>query len=354
MKQIDRNHHLISENTDLEKSRKNDHVDLAYQSQINQNQKLNHFNYEPLFTSHRSALNNTDKLERQFLGKQLRAPLWISSMTGGGSRSKKLNHMFAEVAAEFGLGMGLGSCRPLLTKSDSFEDFNVRKIIGKALPLVANIGQGQIEELIRDNEMNRLNDLISSLDADGLIFHINPMQEWFQPEGDRFEKTPLEIIQLLLEELNCPLIVKEVGQGFGPKSMLALCKLPLAGIEFGAFGGTNFSYLETLRTQNNEQENDPLCYVGHTAEEMVNMVNHYIESSELSSKELPMMIISGGIRNYLHAHQLMKMSKFNTMYAQAGKLLFAAEKSKIDLQKYISAQIDGLKMAQNYLTLEGE
>lgn len=354
MKQIDRNHHLISDNTDLEKSRKNDHVDLAYQSQINQSQKLNQFNYEPLFTSHQSALKNTVNLERQFLGKQLRAPLWISSMTGGGSRSKKLNHLFAEIAAEFGLGMGLGSCRPLLSKNDSFDDFNVRNIIGKDLPLVANIGQGQIEELMRDNEINRLNELIHSLDADGLIFHINPMQEWFQPEGDRFQYTPLEIIQLLLEELNCPLIVKEVGQGFGPKSLLALCKLPLAGIEFGSFGGTNFSYLETLRAQSNNIDRDPLCYVGHTAEEMVGMVNQYIDSGELLSKELPMMIISGGIKNYLHAYQLMEMSKFNTMYAQAGKLLFAAEKSKIELQNYISAQVDGLKMAQNYLTLKGE
>lgn len=48
--------------------------------------------------------------------------------------------------------------------------------------------------------------------------------------------------------LDCPIVVKEVGQGMGPGESQTIIELPLAAIDFGAAGGTNFALLEILRS----------------------------------------------------------------------------------------------------------
>ena len=83
--------------------------------------------------------------------------------------------------------MALGSCRPLMESAARFEDFNLRTILGDDLPFYANIGIAQLEQLnlnktLADYFFGQLKDL----DVDGLIVHVNPLQEWLQPEGDRF------------------------------------------------------------------------------------------------------------------------------------------------------------------------
>ncbi len=51
----------------------------------------------------------------------------------------------------------------------------------------------------------------------------------------------------VLDTVDFPVIVKEVGQGMGPESIRAFLKMPIAALDFGAYGGTNFSKLEMLR-----------------------------------------------------------------------------------------------------------
>ena len=61
-------------------SRKRDHIDLAFQSQIGDAALDPRFYYEPLLAAHP---DEEADLEIAFLGKTLRLPLWVSSMTGG-------------------------------------------------------------------------------------------------------------------------------------------------------------------------------------------------------------------------------------------------------------------------------
>ena len=68
-----------------------------------------------------------------------------------------------------------------------------------------------------------------------------------QPEGDRYYSSPVSLIKSILASTDIPIVVKEVGQGFGPKSMKALCELDLQAIEFASLGGTNFTLLEQSR-----------------------------------------------------------------------------------------------------------
>jgi isopentenyl-diphosphate delta-isomerase len=326
--------------------RKKDHIELAFRSQISKLDKDTRFVYEPLFSAHPDGLEPID-----FLGKKINAPVWISSMTGGTSMAKKINYNLATLAKEFGLGMGLGSCRCLLDNDDCLNDFNVRPIIGDELPLYANLGVSQVETLLLENQVSKIENLIEKIKADGLIIHINPMQEFFQPEGDLLKNSPILIIEELLKVLDCKIIVKEVGQGMGYESLKALLKLPIAAIDFGAFGGTNFSKLEQLRS------NKPLiksigvlAQVGETAEEMTNDMNDLFE--EFPDRQNIEVIISGGIKSFLDGYYLINKIKFNAIYGQGSTFLAYAMEDYETLRTFFTYQLKGLQMAKAYLRIK--
>lgn len=329
--------------------RKTGHIQLTQSAQTPKELVDSRFNYEPLFSKHPTDFN---VLKTQFLDKNLGAPLWISSMTGGTGAAKHINQNLATVCAQFKLGMGLGSCRPLLENEQYFDDFNLRPIIGNDLPFYANIGIAQIEELIINKNVQKLNALVGKLQADGLIIHLNPLQEWFQPEGDRYSRPAIETIEQILEIVPYKIIVKEVGQGIGPKSLAALMKLPLAAIEFAAFGGTNFSKLEALRHEDNLIcQHDGLTLVGHTAQEMVDIANE-IQGKHADKKLCREFIISGGIHNYLDGFYLCKKLKGNSVFGQASAMLKHANTGHKELANYIEETLRGLAMAHNFLELK--
>lgn len=336
--------------TDLDPSgpqRKSDHISLAFQSQVEGGSLDWRFHYEPMLAAHPDPVTVLKPFG--FLGKTLRLPIWVSSMTGGTELARKINHNLARACNEFGMGMGLGSCRSLLASDEYLEDFDVRPIIGEDLPLFANLGIAQVEKLLELGELDKIDDLLSRLRADGLIVHVNPLQEFLQPEGDRLRRPPLETLQILLSRATYPIIVKEVGQGFGPKSMEALLQLPLAAVDFGAAGGTNFSRLELLRSDPQRKEAfDALVRVGHTAGEMVDMVNQLADSlgDRLVCKEI---IVSGGIRNFLDGYYLLSKLTLRAVYGQASAFLRYAREDYDELRKYVHSQAEGLAIAKAYL-----
>ena len=239
----------MSENQKNLESRKADHIELALQAQANEDKWRDKFYYEPIFSGNYRELD----LSLSFLNKTMHAPVWISSMTGGTEKARLINENLARLCKEFGLGMGLGSCRPLLESKERWDDFNLRPIIGSDRPFYANLGIAQMEQELENNNLDRVNNLLSELDVDGLIIHINTLQEWAQLGGDTIQHPPLETIEATLEKIDAPIIVKEVGQGFGPLSLAALTSLPLAAIDFGAYGGTNFTLLEQLRKKKKQK-----------------------------------------------------------------------------------------------------
>ena len=109
-------------------NRKSDHIKLAYQSRIDSQEILKHFDYEPIIASFSDAVIP----ESKFVGKTMRYPIWISSMTGGTKLARTINHNLARAVKEFGIGMGLGSCRCLLSSDACFDDFDVRDIMGES------------------------------------------------------------------------------------------------------------------------------------------------------------------------------------------------------------------------------
>ncbi len=332
--------------TNQTSNRKKDHIELAFQSQTFGVDSR--FYYEPFLIAHP---NDTIIPTKDIASKTLNLPLWVSSMTGGTEMAGIINRNLAMACKEFGMGIGLGSCRIILDDSTYFDDFNIRPYLGNDQPLFANLGIAQIEELIEENKLNLLHDLIHKLDADGLIVHVNPLQEWLQPEGDFIHSAPIETIKRLLDKINYKLIIKEVGQGFGPKSFIELLQLPIEAIEFGAHGGTNFATLELLRqTEAIKEQLLPITKIGHTADEMVNFANDAF--AFLGDKALCQnLIISGGIKDYLDGYYLIQKANVNAIYAQASAFLKYATGDYETLQSYCELQRKGLQTCYNYLTL---
>lgn len=327
--------------------RKSDHINLALQSQTSVRELDNRFYYEPMI----SGFPKDKQEEIPFAGKKLKVPIWVSSMTGGHALSGSINRNLALACKEFGMGMGLGSCRKLLSDDAFFDDFNVRPIIGDNSPLFANLGIAQIEEMLEKKGTDALRRMINKLQADGLIVHVNPLQEWVQPEGNTIQHPPVETIEKLIEKIDFPIIVKEVGQGFGPQSLRRLMQLPLAAIEFGAFGGTNFLKVENSRLSSHENSKyQPFVNVGVTAEEMVDIINKMVLfGDQLACNQL---IISGGIRDYLDGFYLIQKSTLPAIYAQASLFLKYSRGDYSELHHFITSQIEGYNMAKSYLTLK--
>jgi isopentenyl-diphosphate delta-isomerase len=305
------------------------------------------FYYEPLLAKHPVS----DLAPFEFLGKKLRAPVWVSSMTGGTRLAGHINRNLAQLSHEFGLGMGLGSCRALLDSDEYLPDFDMRDTIGNDLPFYANLGIAQVEEMVLKNDISPIDRLIERLRADGLIIHVNPLQEWLQPEGNRFSQVPVDTIRTYLEMTSYPVIVKEVGQGMGPESLRALLELPLAAVEMAAYGGTNFAKVELLRAEEFKQRClEPVSRIGHDAFEMTEMINDILE--ENIKVKCRQIIISGGIRSFLDGYYLISRCKLPAIYGQASAFLVYANQSYEELKKFMEYQIEGIKLARAYLVIK--
>lgn len=285
--------------------------------------------------------------EISFGNEVMKFPIWVSSMTGGTEKAGTINRTLAKACGKFGLGMGLGSCRIILEDDTYLPDFQLRKEIGDSAPLYANLGIAQIESLLKAGKVSLITELIDKTESNGLIIHINPLQEWLQPEGDRYNDAPVNTIERLMDKVDLPLILKEVGQGLGPASLEALLSLPLRGLEFGALGGTNFSKLELSR--NHDKEGSELVHIGHTAYEMVDFINEIILNGlEIKTENL---IVSGGIKNYLDGYYCITKLQMPSIYAQASAMLKVALQGDEATENYIEEQIRGLALSKAFLQI---
>ena len=102
-----------------------------------------------------------------------------------------------------------------------------------------------------------------------------------------------------------------------------------------------------MRSQNHEEAQEmDLRFIGHTAREMAQMINEYLKHHR---GETPALIISGGIRSYLQGHYLMESVKAPSVYGMALPFLTHAAKGYGELNDYITKELQGLKMAKNFL-----
>ena len=181
-------------------------------------------------------------LSTTFLGIRLAAPLLVSSMTGGTARAQEINQRLAVGAAEYGIGMALGSGRRLLDDPTLLDTY----VPGVRPPLLlANLGAAQIRRRGGSASAERLVELLR---ADGLVIHLNAVQEAVQPEGEPEFAGVAEAIHAVVERLRpIPVIAKEVGFGLDGADVELLAAAGVAAIDVAGAGGTNWALVEGRR-----------------------------------------------------------------------------------------------------------
>lgn len=187
-----------------------------------------------------------DKIDlgADFLGKRLKAPLLISAMTGGPARAEAINARLAEAAQYLGIALAVGSQRTALEGvSSAGLDISLRRRAPDTL-ILSNIGAAQLTRGFGVDEARRALDMIG---ADGLIVHLNPLQEACQPEGDRDWWGVGAALEALIRRLDAPVVVKETGAGLSGRTARRLIDMGAAAVDVAGAGGSNWALIEGER-----------------------------------------------------------------------------------------------------------
>ncbi|MEM7593108.1 MAG: alpha-hydroxy-acid oxidizing protein, partial [Cyanobacteria bacterium P01_A01_bin.83] len=125
-------------------TRKADHLRICLEDDVQFPSLTNGFNR---YRFQHSCLPELDldeiDIQTRFLGKNLNAPLLISSMTGGTEQAKLINCRLAVAAQKHGLAMGVGSQRIAVENPDVAHTFAIRSHAPNAM-LFANLGAVQL------------------------------------------------------------------------------------------------------------------------------------------------------------------------------------------------------------------
>ena len=183
-------------------------------------------------------------LSTEFLGARLRLPFLASSMTGGPDIADRINHAIAEAAQHLGFAMGVGSQRIALTTGEHHGlDRQLRKL-APDVPIFGNLGAVQLVNGMGLEDAKRA---VGQIEANGLILHLNPLQEVLQDGGDRNWSGVEAAIAALARALPVPVIVKEVGSGISVDVARRLVDCGVAAIDVAGAGGTSWAAVEGHR-----------------------------------------------------------------------------------------------------------
>jgi len=183
-----------------------------------------------------------------FAGKRLKAPVFISAMTGGTEAAAQINKDLAKLANDLGIGFGLGSQRAMLKRPEMAWTFEVRDVAPEVL-LLGNIGVVQA----RDMSTAQVKELVKRVGADALCVHLNPAQEVVQPGGDRDFRAGLETLKRLKGELGIAVVAKETGCGLSASVCKRLASIGIEYVDVSGAGGTSWVGVETLRAQGQDK-----------------------------------------------------------------------------------------------------
>lgn len=226
-------------------SRKQQHVALTLHRNVGFRSKTTGLEHLEFVHNALPELNLSDiNTSTPFLGKLLAAPLMVSCMTGGYGEARTINRRLAEVCEETRIAMGVGSQRQALEDAHYHSTFSIVREVAPSIPIVGNIGAAEVAAMTTADAALRLVELIR---ADAFTVHLNPLQEFLQPEGNTNFRGVLRGIEVLVRHLPVPIIVKEIGAGISAAVARRLLDAGVRYIDVAGAGGTSWAGVETLR-----------------------------------------------------------------------------------------------------------
>ncbi len=274
-------------------------------------------------------LENVDTSLAVF-GKQLSAPVLVSSMTGGTEQAGTINRRLAEAAQEERVAMGVGSQRTALEHPEQAESFQVRKYAPDIL-LFANLGAVQLNYGYGVDECKRA---VEMIEADALYLHLNPVQEAVQEGGDTDFSGLADKIAMVCRGVGVPVIVKEVGWGISERTAKLLADCGVAAIDVAGAGGTSWSQVEMHRAATEFTRQLAATFVGWGIPTA--------ESIQMVKRAAPGMMVfaSGGLQDGLDIAKCIALGA--TLGGMAGNFLRAAAVSSEEageLMRLVKRQI---------------
>jgi len=265
----------------------------------------------------------------RLLGRRLAALFIIGAITGGTPEAGRINRQLAAVAAEKGIGLALGSQRPMLEDATTEKSFQVREQAPDIL-LLGNIGISQAVSMSAAEMRN----LIERVAADAINLHLNTAMEIFQKGGDRPPGNAWPTIRRLSKALGPRLVIKETGCGISRETATRLQRLGVRTIDVAGAGGASWVRVESLR------RNKPLQDIREFAEWGIPTAASLLETQGLKVR----VISSGGLRTGLD------LAKSIALGADAGSAALPVWRAlhrggKQELCQWLDAIADGLRTA---------
>jgi isopentenyl-diphosphate delta-isomerase len=271
-------------------------------------------------------------LSTTFLGKRLKAPILISSMTGGFDLARKINRNLAAAAQELGLAMGVGSQRVALEEPAVADSFQVRDVAPDIL-LLSNLGAVQLNYGYTVDHCRRAVEMIH---ADALILHLNVLQEAVQPEGNRNFKGLTEKIANICSNLDLPVVAKEVGNGISAEVAVKLKGAGVAAIDVAGKGGTSWYSVEAQRAaKEGKPAETTFANWGIPTEEALVAVRQAVPDLQI--------VASGGIRSGLDIAKSIALGADLAAFGQP--LLASALESSDKVIEFLGGIIYEIKVA---------
>src|SRR3954467_13014741 len=170
----------------------------------------------------------------------LSSPIFINAMTGGGGeKTRFINRDLARVAKEYGMAIAVGSQMSALKNAEEEKTYRIVREENPTGIVIGNLGsEATVEDAKRAVEM---------VEANALQIHLNVIQELTMPEGDRDFSGALKRIEAIVNGIDQPVIVKEVGFGMNKDVVSQLYSIGVTIVDIGGYGGTNFSKIENER-----------------------------------------------------------------------------------------------------------
>jgi isopentenyl-diphosphate delta-isomerase len=184
------------------------------------------------------SLGNLD-LSARIAGIDLQYPLFINAITGGVEEAESVNRDLALCARECGLALAVGSQAAALDDPLYQKTFHVVREVCPAGVVFANIGAYAIPEQAKQ--------AVEMIQADALQVHLNVAQELMMPGGDTDFRGQRRRLEKIVQSVQVPVIVKEVGFGIAREQAAIFREIGVAAIDVGGKGGTNFMLIERRR-----------------------------------------------------------------------------------------------------------
>jgi isopentenyl-diphosphate Delta-isomerase len=267
-------------------------------------------------------------------GKKLTAPILISSMTGGTAEGGRINQRLAEAAQEAGVAMGVGSQRAAIEDKRHTSTFSIVRKAAPDILLFANLGAIQLNY---GYTIDHCRHAVNMIQADGLILHLNPLQEALQMGGNSHFSGLARKIEKICKDLEVPVIIKEVGWGISARTAKILLDCGVSAIDVSGAGGTSWSQVEMHRA--------PDEYIRQLAATFVGWGIPTAETIQIVKGVAPNLTIfaSGGLKDGLDIAKCIALGA--TLGGMAGQFLKAANISTEKAIKLIRLTAEQIRIA---------